>query len=187
MLFLIRLEHLDICTLLCPQCGGQNRPPLRVRRREQGLWVHPQAIADFHLGGVGLRRTASPWPLFGGADCFHMIVENMIAPEARRAAPPSLPPAFIVADGRLGVGRTGKPAGCHALDVLGDPLGLFGLGGGIRCGRLLSQLARVDDQKAYLCHVETPVRVLHGHATDDALPMPASRRLPTSPPRFFEQ
>jgi hypothetical protein len=66
-----------------------------------------------------------------------MIVERMIAPGARRAAPPSLPTAFIVADGCLGVGCTGKPAGFHTLDVLGDTLGLFGLGGGIRRGCLL--------------------------------------------------
>src|SRR5262249_6893361 len=116
-----------------------------------------------------------------------MIVEHMIAPEARPAAPPSPPTACIVADGRLGVGRTGKPAGFHALDVRSDTLGLFGLGGGIRRSRLLGQLARVDDQKTYLCHVETPVRVLHGHATDDALPMPASRRPLRGPPRFSEQ
>ncbi len=160
---------------------------MRVFRGEQGLWAHAQAIADLHLGSLGLRRTASSRPLFGGADGFHMIVEHMRAPETRRAAPPSLPTAFIVADGRLGVGCTGKPAGFHALDVLGDTLGLFGLGGGIRCSRLLGSLARVDDQKAYLGHVETPVRVLHGHATDDALPMPASRRLLSGPPRFFEQ
>src|SRR4030095_14230173 len=110
----------------------------------------------------------------------------MRAPEARRAAPPALPTAFIVADGRLGVGCTGTPAGFHAPDVLGDPLGLFGLGGGIRRDCLLGSLARVDDQKTDLCHVETPVRVLHGHATDDALPLPASRRLLPGPPRFFE-
>ena len=110
---------------------------MRVLRGEQGLWVHTEAIADLNLGGLGLRRTASPRPLFGGADCFHMIVENMRAPEARRAAPPALPPAFLGAEGRLGVGLTGKPASFHALDVLGDTLGLLGLGGGMRRGRLL--------------------------------------------------
>src|ERR687886_1607162 len=128
---------------------------MRVLRGEQGLWAHDEAIAALHLGDLSLRRPASPRPLFGGADGFHLIVERMIAPEAWRAAPPSLPPAFIVAEGRLGVGCTGKPAGFHALDVLGDTLGLFGLSGGIRRGRLLGSLARVDDQKADLCHVET--------------------------------
>jgi hypothetical protein len=160
---------------------------MRVLRGKQGLWVHDQAIADLNLGNLGLRWPASPCPLFRGADCFHLRVENMRAPEAWRAAPPSLSPAFIVAEGRLGVGCTGKPAGFHALDVLGDTLGLFGLSGGIRRGRLLGSLARVDDQKAYLCHVETPVRVLHWHATDDTLSMPASRRLLPGSPRFFEQ
>ena len=110
---------------------------MRVFRGEQGFWAHDQAIADLNLGGLGLRRPAAPRPLFGGADGFHKIVEHKRAPGARCAAPPSLPTAFLVADGRLGVGRTGKPAGFHALDVLDDTLGLFGLGGGIRRGCLL--------------------------------------------------
>src|SRR5262245_66546674 len=84
---------------------------MRVFRGEQGLCVHMEAIADLNLGGLGLRRPASPRPLFGGADGIHMVVERMIAPGARRAAPPSLAAAFIVADGRFGVGGTGKPAG----------------------------------------------------------------------------
>src|SRR5215470_954558 len=120
---------------------------MRVFRGEQGLWVHMEAIADLNLGSLGLRRTASPRPLFGGADGFHLIVEPMRAPEARCAAPPSLPTACRVAEGRLGVGRTGKTAGFHALDGRSDTLSLLGLGSGIRRGRLLGQRARVDDQK----------------------------------------
>ena len=89
---------------------------MRVFRGEQGFWAHDQAIADLNLGGLGLRRPAAPRPLFGGADGFHMIVEHMRAP-ARCAAPPSLAAAFVVADGRFGVGCTGKPAGFHALDA----------------------------------------------------------------------
>jgi hypothetical protein len=110
---------------------------MRVFRGEQGFWTHDQAISDLSLGDLGLRWPASPRPLFGGTDGFHMRVKRMIAPGARRAAPPSLAVAFIVADGRFGVGRTSKPAGFHTLDVLGDTLGLFGLGGSIRRGCLL--------------------------------------------------
>ena len=100
--------------------------------------MYGQAIADLDLGCLGLRRTASAQPLFGGGDGFYTIMECMIAPEARLATPPSLPPAFLVSDGRLGVGRTGKPSGFHALDVLGDALGLFSLRGRGGDGRLLS-------------------------------------------------
>jgi hypothetical protein len=57
------------------------------------------------------------------------IVQRMVVPEARLAIPPSRPPAFIITDGRLGVGCTGKPASFHTLDVLRDTLGLFGLCG----------------------------------------------------------
>ena len=66
MVFLIRLEPLDIRPLLSPQGGGQDGPPLRVFRGAQGLWAHDQAIADLHLGDLGLRRPAAPRPLFGG-------------------------------------------------------------------------------------------------------------------------
>ena len=111
----------------------------------------------------------------------------MIAPEARLAAPPSLPPAFIVGDGRLGVGRTGKPAGFHALDVLGDALGLFGLGGGIGHGRLLGQLAGVHDEKTERFHSEPPVSIFHFHLADDTVPVPAPWGLLPCPARFFEQ
>src|SRR5262249_56828640 len=117
-LCLIRLEPLDSRTLLCAQCGGQDRPARRVFRGEQGLWVPMEARADRHLGGLGLRRPASPRPLFRGADGCYMRVEPLRAPGARRAAPPSLPTACIVAEGRLGGGRTGPPAGFPPLAVL---------------------------------------------------------------------
>jgi hypothetical protein len=105
----------------------------------------------------------------------------------RLAAPPSLALAFIVGDGRLRVGGTGKPARFHVLDVLGDTLGFPGLGCGRRHRRLVGQLARVDSQKASLCYVEAPVSVLHRHAADDTLPMPVSRRLLAGSTRFFKQ
>ena len=148
--------------------------------------MHDQTIADLDLGCLCLRRTASTCALFGRVDRFDTIVERMIAPEAWRTAPPSLPTAFLVDYGRLGLSRTGKPAGLHTLEVLSDALGLFRLGGAVGHGRLLGQLARVYDEKAYLCHVLAPVSILHGHATDDTLPMPATRRLLTSTARFFE-
>jgi hypothetical protein len=50
----------------------------------------------------------------------------------------------------------------------------------------MGQRARVDDHKASLCHLEAAISVLHGHAADDTLAMPASRRLLPGPPRFFE-
>src|SRR5262249_36817000 len=100
--------------------------------------VHDQPITHFDLGGLGLRRTASTRPLGGSADRHHAIVERMIAPQARLAAPSALPSTFIVRDGPLGVSRTGKPAGFHALDVLGNVLSLFGWSGGVGTGCLLS-------------------------------------------------
>ena len=58
MLLLIRLEHLGIRTHLWPYSGGQDGPPVRVLGRDQGLWVHDQAIADLDLECLRLRRTA---------------------------------------------------------------------------------------------------------------------------------
>jgi hypothetical protein len=111
----------------------------------------------------------------------------MIAPEARLAAPSSLPPAFIVDNGRLGISRTSKPAGFHALDVLGEALGLSGLGAAVGRSRLLGQLAGMHDEKPEFFHSESPVSVLYFHRTDDTVPMPAPWRLLPSPTRLFEQ
>ena len=111
----------------------------------------------------------------------------MIAPGAWLAAPPPLAAAFIVGEGGLRIGGTGKPPRFHVLDVLGHPLGLFGLGFGIRQGRLLGQLARVHDHKPERCQGEPPVSVLHLHTPDDTLPMPPARGLLPGPARFFEQ
>ena len=184
MLLLIRLEQLGICALSGCIVVTRTVHPACPRRGRAGPRVHAQAIADFDLGCLSLRRTASAQPLFGGGDCFHTIVERMIAPEARRAAPPSLPPAFIVGAGRLGVGCTGKPAGFHTLDVLGDALGLFGLGGGVGDGCLMSQLAGVDAEQAEFFYSELPVSVCHFHWADDAAPVPTPWELLPGPAGF---
>jgi hypothetical protein len=104
----------------------------------------------------------------------------MMAPGVWPAAPLSLSTPFIVGHGRLRIGGTSKPPSFHALDVLGDALGLFGLGGGVGHGRLLGQLAGVHDEKPELFHSAVPVRVFHLHLADDTLSMPASRRLRTA-------
>ena len=149
--------------------------------------MYDQVIADLDLGYLALRRTASTPPLCEGVDRYHTIVERMIAPEARRAAPSSLTTTCIVGDRRLGVGCAGNPAGFNTLDMLGDALGLFGLGGGIGHGRLLGQLTRGHDQQTALFPSAAPVSVFHFHLADDTVPVPASWRLLASPARFFEQ
>jgi len=45
----------------------------------------------------------------------------------------------------------------------------------------------VDDEKAELGHVLSPVSIFHGHVASDALPVPAARWLLTRAARFFEQ
>jgi hypothetical protein len=160
---------------------------VRILREHQRLCVYDQAIAYLDLGGFAFWRTASPRPLCGAADRYHTIVERRIAPEARLAPPSSLPPAFIVADGRLSVRHTGKPASFHALDVLCKACGLFGLGSGSGHGRLLSSRAGVHDEKTECCHRALSISVFHYHRTDDTLPMPASCRLRTGTARFFKQ
>ena len=110
----------------------------------------------------------------------------MKAPEPWPTAPPALPPTCIVGDGRLGVSRTGKPAGCHALDVLGAALGLFGLGGSIGCSRLLGSLARVHDEKTEGFSRESPISVFYFHLADDPAPMPTPWGFLAPPPRLFK-
>jgi hypothetical protein len=111
----------------------------------------------------------------------------MVTPRPWLAPTPTLAPPFVLCNSRLCVGNTGKPPRFNVSDVLCDTLRFLGLGGGICHRRLVGQLARVDDQKAYLGHVEAPIRVLHGHAADDTLSMPAAWRLLPGPTRFFEQ
>ena len=148
--------------------------------------VYDKAIVDLHWGHLGLRRTAALGPFFGDTHSFHTRVEGMRAPGVRRAASPSLPTAFIGGDGGLGGGGTGKPAGFHAPDVHCETLGFLGLGRGIRHSGLVSPLAGVDHQEAYLCHVEASVSVFHFHLADDTGPVPASRCLLAGAARFFE-
>jgi hypothetical protein len=110
----------------------------------------------------------------------------MIAPQARLAAPSALPPTFLVRDGRLGVSRTGTPAGCHALDVLGHALSLCGLGGGVGTGCLLRSLAGGHDEKTERFDRELSISVFHCHGANDTRPVPVSRWLLPRTARWFE-
>jgi hypothetical protein len=111
----------------------------------------------------------------------------MIAPEPWLAAPPALTAALLVGDGRLGVSRTGKPAGCYALDGLGNALGLFGLGSAVGGGRLLGSLTGVYDEKTEGFHREAPLSVCHFDPAPNTAPMPAPGGFLPRPPRFFEE
>jgi hypothetical protein len=160
---------------------------VRVLGGAQGLCVHDQPITHLDLGGLGLRRTASTRPLGGSADRHHALVERRRAPQARLTAPSALPPTCIVRDGRLGVSRTGQPAGCHALAVLGNALSRFGLGGGVGTGCLLSSVAGVHDEHTERFDREPSSSVFHFHGANDTSSVPVSRRLLTRTARFFAQ
>jgi hypothetical protein len=152
-----------------------------------GLWVPPEAIADFDLGGLRLRRTASPCPLLRPTDRFDLIVQVRVTPRPWLAPTPPLATAYVLGNGRLRSGGPGKPPRLHRLDVGCQTLGCLGLSGGIRHRYLVGHLAGVHDQKAYLGDVEAPVSVLHGHRAGDTLPVPASWRLLPCPAGLFEQ
>jgi hypothetical protein len=141
---------------------------------------------DLNWRHLGLRRTAAPGPFLGETHRFHTIVEGMVAPGVRWAAPPPLPTAFRVGAGGLGVGSTGKPASFYAPNVFGETLGFLGLGRGIRHSGLGGQLAGVDHQEAYLCHVEVSVSVFHFHRADHTSLVPASWWFLACPARFVE-
>ena len=153
MLFLIRLEHLGICTHRWLQRGRQDGPPVCVLGRDQGLWGHDQARAAGPLGGLdrgglGRRRPASTRPFLRDTDRYDPIVQDMVTPRPWRAPTPPLATPFVLGYGCLCVGSTGKPPRFHMLDVLCDTLSFLGLRGGICHRGLVGQLARVDDQKA---------------------------------------
>jgi hypothetical protein len=79
---------------------------------------------------------------------------------------------FVLGNSRLGVGAARKPPGGAALDVSCDLLGFLGLDRGIGGGCLLSQLARVDHQKAKRLLPNLPLRIFYFHRLHNTLPMP---------------
>jgi hypothetical protein len=159
---------------------------VRVLGRDQGLWGHAQTRAALDLGGLRLRRTASTRPLLGGTARVHLLVERRRAPEARRVAPPSLPPAFLGGAGRRRVGRPGTPAGCNALAGLGDALDLCGLGGARGRGRWLGPRAGVPAEQPEGFSSPAPLGIFHVHRADDTGPVPAARRLLAGTARVCE-
>jgi hypothetical protein len=71
--------------------------------------------------------------------------------------------------------------------VLGEAFGLFGLGGGVGDGCLMSQLAGVYDEKTEFFHSVAPVSVFHCHWAGDTAPVPAPWGLLPCPAWLFEQ
>ena len=69
--------------------------------------AHDEAIRT-STGDSRSLATARRVRFLCDTDYFHTIVEGVIAPGVRVGAPPALSTAFVVGDGRLGVGRTGK-------------------------------------------------------------------------------
>src|SRR5215510_13222110 len=187
MLLLISLEYLGICAALCPHGGRQDGPALRVGGRHVGLCLAPEAITDAVQGLFCLGGTASLRAFLPLCDRFYLVMEGMVTPGPRLAPTPPLATAFVLGNGGLRIGGTGKPAGFDTRDMLCDLRSFLRLGCGIRDRRLVGQLAGVDHQKAEFCHLEASVSIFHFHPTDDTLPIPASRRLLPGPTRFFEQ
>jgi hypothetical protein len=178
-LVLLHLTPLGSRTHFRLDRGGPDRPPVHLFGGPQSLGGHGQTRAARARGGRRLWWPPATRPLLGTARGCHPLVPCMIAPEARLAAPPSLPPAFRVRAGRLGGSRTGTPAGGHALAGPGDARGLFGVGGGGGGGRLLGPRAGVAPEKTARCPRPAPVSLCHCHWADHPVPVPTSGgRLP---------
>src|SRR4029453_5290306 len=129
---------------------------------------------------------AATRPLCRDTDRFDTIVQAMITPRPGFAPTPSLASPFVLCNGCLRVGGTGKPAGFNTLDMFCNSRGLFGLGRGVGHGRLLGQLAGVDEEKTEGFDSQSPVSIFHFHPAGDTAAVPASRGLLTCPARFFE-
>ena len=147
--------------------------------------MHDPPRTALALGGLALRGTASTRPLCGSTDRPHVRGERMRAPRAGLTAPPPLPTACRGSDGGLGVGRTGQPAGFHALDRLGDPCGLCGWGSRGGCGGLLGPRAGPHDEQPPRFHRVPPVSVCHLDGAEDTLPVPTPWRLRPRPAWLF--
>src|SRR5262249_5214352 len=112
MLLLIGLEYLSICTALCPHGGRQDGPALRVGGRHVvGLCLDAEAITEAVLGLLCLGGTASLCAFLPLCDRFHLVMEGMVPPGPRLAPTPPLAAAFVLGNGDLRIGGTGKPTG----------------------------------------------------------------------------
>jgi hypothetical protein len=126
MLFLIGLEYFGICTVLCPHGGREDDPTLCVSGRHVGCCLDPEAITDAVLGQLCLGGTASLRAFLPLCDRFHPAMESIVPPGARLAPMPPLAAAFVLGNGSLGIGGTGKPAGSRsALVRLSSPVASF--------------------------------------------------------------
>jgi hypothetical protein len=160
---------------------------MRVDGRHVGVCLAPEAIADSVLGQLCLGEAASLRAFLPLLDRFHLVLEGMITPGARLAPPPSLAMPVVLCHSSLGISRTGTPAGFHALAVLGDALGLFGLGSAVGHSRLLGQLAGVHDEKSEFFHRASPVSIFYFHRADDTVPVPTPWGFVPCPTRLCEQ
>src|SRR5215217_139914 len=138
MLLLIRLKQRGIRTNLRANGGSQHCPAVGLWGRCAGLALHHEAIADDVLRHLRLRRPTAPRPLLALGDRLHTIMQGMIAPRLWCAPPPPSTASFVLRDGCLRIGGTGKPAGCHPLAMRRDVDGLLGLSRAVGAGRLVS-------------------------------------------------
>ena len=136
-MLVIDVKKLSICTDLRGESGGHHQPTINVGGRCACIALRPQAITDDFLWDFSPRRATALRPFSALRDRFDTIVQRMRTPGPWPAATPALPAPFVLCDGRLRVGNTGKPAGLDALDVLCNALGLLNLGSDIGGGRLL--------------------------------------------------
>jgi hypothetical protein len=106
-----------------------------------GLCLNPEAITDAVLGLLCLGGAASLRAFLPLCDRFHLVMEGMVPPGPRLAPPPPLAAAFVLGNGGLRIGGTGKLAGFNTRHMRCDPRSFLRLGCGIRDRRLVGQLA----------------------------------------------
>jgi hypothetical protein len=111
----------------------------------------------------------------------------MIPPGLRTAASPARPPGLIFRDRLGGIRLTGKPAGVHALHMLGDGPRFLRWRAGIRLGLLVRQLTRMHHHKPERLRDDSSVAVLDLDLPDDALTMPTAGLLVLRPPGLLYQ
>jgi hypothetical protein len=94
---------------------------------------------------------------------------------------------LLLRDGRCGIHFTGKPAGVHPLDMVGEDLSFLRLGAGIRLCVLLGQLARMHHEKAPFLLRHPPITVLDLYGAEHAVAMPLAACFVLGTPRLFHE